>query len=48
MEELAFEAGLFNQPAGIDAILVAGIINWDTVCFGFVSFSSGKIDIFEK
>ncbi len=48
MEELAFEAGLLDEPAGVDFILAFGFVDGVAFVAGGFGFGFGEIDVFEK
>ena len=48
MNELAFEAGLFDEPGDIDFVAVFTTMNGVTFVFGELGFLVGEIDILKE
>ena len=48
MEELAFEAGFFDKPAGVDFVLALGFEDWVAFVAGGFGFALIEIDIFKE
>ena len=48
MEEGALEAGLFNEPTGVDFVAILAAVDGVTFGLGEIGFGGGEVDVFEE